>query len=109
MATKTIGNPLSWISARLVEAEQHAEAIAEHVTGEEMAEPTARTIGMSDLRAALAAGIEDFREMRTDVIFICLLYPVIGSTCLRGQSIRVDGLVPIIFGVSNGEGKKAHT
>lgn len=100
MTTKTIGNPLSWISARLVDAEHHAEAIAEHVSGEDMAEPRARAIGITDLRAALAAGIEDFRELRTDVIFICLLYPLIGMVLIYAafDSDLVPILGPIISG-----------
>jgi uncharacterized membrane protein len=38
--------------------------------------PMVRKIGMTDLRDALAKGIEDFREIPTHVIFLSLIYPV---------------------------------
>src|SRR5262245_42113391 len=40
--------------------------------------PKVRAIGLGDLRHALAKGLDDFRAMPTHVIFLGLLYPVIG-------------------------------
>ena len=40
--------------------------------------PSVRRIGMADLRDALAQGLADFQANRTDVIFLCVIYPVIG-------------------------------
>lgn len=37
-----------------------------------------RRIGLADLRYALAKGYEDFGSNRTDVIFLCVLYPLVG-------------------------------
>lgn len=40
--------------------------------------PAAREISAGDLAAALALGVKDFAASRTDVAFLCLIYPVIG-------------------------------
>ena len=37
-----------------------------------------RKIGASDLRAALSEGWDDFMDMRGDIIFLMILYPLIG-------------------------------
>ena len=40
--------------------------------------PVVRSIGMADLRDAFAKGVDDFRAMPTHVIFLSLIYPIIG-------------------------------
>ena len=47
------------------------------------APPAIRTIGFADLRAALVQGWADFTAHRTDVMFLCLLYPVLGLVLFR--------------------------
>lgn len=42
------------------------------------AEPVVRKIGLSDLKDALAKGFTDFWAMPTHVVFIGLIYPIIG-------------------------------
>jgi uncharacterized membrane protein len=42
-----------------------------------------RKIDAGDLRAALAAGWADFAANRTDVIFLCVLYPIVGIVLSR--------------------------
>ena len=42
------------------------------------APPAVRRIGLGDLWNALARGVADFEANRTDVIFLCVIYPVIG-------------------------------
>jgi uncharacterized membrane protein len=57
--------------------------------------PTIRRIGLADLREALKLGVRDYGEHRTDVLFLCLIYPVIGLVLARislGQH-----LLPLIF------------
>ncbi len=51
-----------------------------------MAEPGIRRIGIADLRAALRAGMEDFRASPTQMMFLCLLYPIIGLVAARAFS-----------------------
>jgi uncharacterized membrane protein len=40
--------------------------------------PAVRRIGLADLRHALERGFEDFAANRTDVIFLCVIYPLVG-------------------------------
>ena len=45
--------------------------------------PVIRKIGMTDLKDALAKGVDDFRAFPTHVIFLCLIYPVVGLMLAR--------------------------
>lgn len=45
--------------------------------------PEVRRIGLADLKAALESGLADFTANRTDVMFICLIYAVIGIVLAR--------------------------
>jgi uncharacterized membrane protein len=49
--------------------------------GETPARPVVRKIGLADLNDALAKGIADFWAMPTHVLYLGILYPVIGSFC----------------------------
>lgn len=42
--------------------------------------PVVRTIGFADLRQALAQGFADFMVMPTHVVFLSLIYPIVGLT-----------------------------
>jgi uncharacterized membrane protein len=61
-----------------------------------------RTITSADLRAALREGWADFMEMRGDLIFVGLLYPLIGvvaaTVIIGGQLLPL--LLPILAGVA---------
>ena len=97
----TIGNPLSWGVKQMGAAGRGVRHAAEHAGGDgEMALPTIRRIGMSDLRAALKMGFADFVAMRSDVLMACLLYPVIG-VCL-GWFAGHRGMMPVIFPLVSG-------
>jgi uncharacterized membrane protein len=45
--------------------------------------PRVRTIGIADIRDALARGIDDFAAMPTHAIFLCLIYPIVGLFLAR--------------------------
>ncbi|MBX9846272.1 MAG: DUF2189 domain-containing protein [Xanthobacteraceae bacterium] len=45
--------------------------------------PSIRTIRPADLRNALAKGIDDFMEMPSHVVFLSLIYPIIGVVLAR--------------------------
>jgi uncharacterized membrane protein len=62
--------------------------------------PTVRRIGLADLRAALARGVEDFEANRTDVIFLCVIYPLLGL--ILGRLASGYGLLPLIFPLASG-------
>ena len=64
-------------------------------TPDSAALPEIRRIGAADLRWALAAGWKDFREMRGDLLFLGLLYPVV---CLVAVVVTFnDPLLPLFF------------
>lgn len=46
-------------------------------------EPAVRTIGMADIRDALAKGWDDFMAMPSHAIFLALIYPVVGLVLFR--------------------------
>lgn len=50
------------------------------------AAPGVRTIGLGDLREALRAGIEDFAAKPSHLIFIGLIYPIVGVVLARWSS-----------------------
>jgi uncharacterized membrane protein len=62
--------------------------------------PAVRRIGVTDLRDALARGLADFEANRTDVIFLCVIYPVIGL--ILGRLASGNGLLPLLFPLASG-------
>jgi uncharacterized membrane protein len=61
--------------------------------------PTVRKIGMTDLKDALAKGIEDFRAIPTHVIFLSLIYPV---GALIVAQLTLNDLVHLFFPLAAG-------
>ena len=98
-----IRNPIEWGWDKLKGA-GHAVGSAAHAVegGEETrnAPLAVRHITVADLGAALAKGVKDFGACRTDVIFICLIYPVVGLV-LAQMAFGYD-LVPLIFPLGAG-------
>ena len=45
--------------------------------------PVIRTIGVMDLKDVLARGMSDFSAMPTHVVFLCLIYPIVGLILAR--------------------------
>ena len=45
--------------------------------------PAIRHIGVADLGHVIARGLDDFAAYRTDVIFLCVLYPLVGLILAR--------------------------
>jgi uncharacterized membrane protein len=101
MTQQTIGNPLSWSIRTARDASQHLGAVA-HRVGDAASGPLpdVRLITTDDLREALRRGFDDFMACRSDVIFLCLLYPVMGLTLVW---LALDAaLLPLIFPVLSG-------
>lgn len=98
---ETIGNPASWIAKEVKAASAYTGSVAGRVrSGEEVAEPELRRIEVSDLRDALRKGIEDFAAVRSDVAFLCILYPIIGA-CLAWLAFQ-GNLLPLLFPMVSG-------
>lgn len=98
---KTIGNPLSWSAKTLGSAADHAAAITDRAAIHDGdAEPEIQTITMDDLRASLRQGFADFTEFRSDVMFICIVYPLMGALLV---AIALQGsLVQLVFPIVSG-------
>lgn len=62
--------------------------------------PRIRRLEMEDLRIALRKGFDDFSACRSDVVFICLLYPIIGIFLAWAAFQRE--LLPLLFPVMSG-------
>jgi len=62
--------------------------------------PAVRLIGPRDLRDALAKGLEDFWAMPTHVIFLSLIYPVIGLAL--GRAMFGYDLIPLLYPLAAG-------
>jgi uncharacterized membrane protein len=64
-------------------------------SGARAADPVVRMIGLDDLRDAVAKGIDDFRAMPTHVIFLAVIYPLVGLFLAR-MTFGYD-VLPILF------------
>lgn len=78
MTERTIGNPLSWSAQRLAGIGRGVGHAIDGIGGHQIARPRVNRIELSDLRMALGEGARDFAALRSDVIFLVALYPVIG-------------------------------
>ena len=92
----TIGNPLSWAFSALRSTFGYASSVANSVGSQAIAGkdvPQIRTLTLDDLREALRKGWADVMAFRSDVVFVCLLYPVIGGVlaalALKGNSLQL--------------------
>src|SRR5260221_5724443 len=80
--------------------EQVAKTLDGAWNGNDAAMPTVGRIGAADLREALRKGFADFGAYRTDVVFLCLLYPVVGL--ILSRLIWGFGMLPLIFPLASG-------
>src|SRR5207302_1557906 len=62
--------------------------------------PVVRSIGPSDLKDALARGLDDFWAMPTHVVFISLLYPIVGFAL--GCASFGYNLIPLLYPLAAG-------
>lgn len=62
--------------------------------------PAVRRIGFGDLRDALARGRDDFAAYRTDVVFLCVVYPLVGLVLAR-LAFGYE-LLPLVFPLASG-------
>lgn len=100
---RTIGNPLSWTFGAIRSAFGYAASVARSVGDQAAAgtdTPEIRTLTLQDLRIALRKGWADVMAFRSDVVFVCLLYPVIGGvlTVLAVQGNSLQLVFPTLSG-----------
>lgn len=98
----TIRNPIEWGVDQLRQASRHTASMGQSVQGPSVGSslPAVRKIDIDDLAKALRMGFEDFKAFRTDVLFLGLIYPLIGILLAWSAfEYRVLPLLaPIAFG-----------
>jgi uncharacterized membrane protein len=99
-----IRNPVEWGLSQLkvgaLGLEATGRAIGRTEDNLHSPMPTIRRIGRDDLRDALVKGFADFGTYRTDVIFLCVFYPIVGLVLAR--LAFGDGLLPLLFPFASG-------
>ena len=99
----TIRNPVEWGSetfrqgTHALGAGGHAVYHQEDING---LVPAICRIGVEDLKDALRKGIEDFGVYRTDVIFLCLIYPIAGIVLAR--AVFGGDMLQLLFPLASG-------
>jgi uncharacterized membrane protein len=100
----TIRNPVEWGLDQVRHAAHGLESVGRGVRHVQetahSARPVVRRIGVADLGAALAKGLHDFGAYRSDVIFLCLFYPIVGL--VLGRFVFGTGLLPLLFPLATG-------
>ena len=91
-----IRNPGEWGADELKRVGDAVKSTGRAVQGqEESGTPKIRQLASDDLKQVLKQGLDDFAVYRSDVVFICLIYPVIGLFLTR-MTFQYD-LLPLLF------------
>ncbi|MBB5045784.1 putative membrane protein [Rhodopseudomonas rhenobacensis] len=79
-----------------------AAAPSQHATpqAQRAAPPAIRKIGLSDLRATLRLGWEDFKAVPSHAIMLCVIYPVLGLVLAR--AVLGYSVLPLLFPMAAG-------
>jgi uncharacterized membrane protein len=100
----TIRNPIEWSGAQFVQAAHVAESL--HRSLHHMQDtvhspmPTVRRITTTDVWQSLRQGFADFEAYRTDVIFLCGTYALVGLVAAR--IALGSNLLPLLFPLASG-------
>jgi uncharacterized membrane protein len=100
----TIRNPVEWgVSQVKLAADvvgQASHAVYHPKEDLNALAPEVRHIRTSDLWDAIAHGYEDFKAYRTDVVFLSVIYPLLGLVIARA-ALGHD-LLPLLFPIATG-------
>ena len=100
----TIRNPVEWAADQLRDTAHQLQSMGHTVRGEEAgtvsARPVVRRIEIADLKEALAKGFVDLGACRSDILFIGLIYPVVGL--LLAWFAFDHEILPLLFPVVSG-------
>ena len=91
----TIGNPASWFMQTIRRSSLHLKEGAAELGGDTDAPIELRDLHIADLKIALRKGYADFVALRTDVMFIVLIYPIVGLVLTLFAVNRE--LLPLLF------------
>jgi uncharacterized membrane protein len=99
-----IRHPLEWGADQLRTAnlavERASHSLHSPADLREAALPAVRRIELADLADVLASGLRDFGAYRTDVIFLCIIYPLAGLI-LASVAFGYD-MLPMLFPLASG-------
>ena len=99
-----IRNPIEWSVDQVRTAGtalgQTGHAVRRHNETEESSLPAVRRIGLADLKEVLLKGLDDFGAYRTDVIFLCIIYPIAGLVLAR-LAFGYE-MLPLLFPLASG-------
>jgi len=100
----TIRNPIEWGADKVKGVTRYLAAVGRSLRGtkptERVVQLNVRQIRIAELRDVLAQGFDDFKAFRTDVVFVCFIYPVIGLVLAR---FAFDySLLPLLFPIASG-------
>ncbi|MGF1612103.1 MAG: DUF2189 domain-containing protein [Kiloniellales bacterium] len=95
----TIRNPIEWGADQFRHAASHVDSTGRSLRSSE-ALPAVRQISIAELRDVLRKGLDDFAACRTDVVFLCIIYPVAGIVLAR-FAFNYD-MLPLLFPLASG-------
>jgi uncharacterized membrane protein len=102
--TEPIRNPVEW-SVDQMRNLGHALGVAGHAVGHtketlHSPAPTLQRIHASELKDVIRKGFADFGAYRTDVVAICVIYPVVGL--LLARAVFGHAMIPLLFPLASG-------
>jgi len=99
-----IRNPVEWGWDQLTLAAVTVGALGRSLGGREASRdaplPAVRSITATELKDALSRGLDDLGAYRTDVVFLCLIYPLVGIA-LAWVTFGYE-MLPLLFPVASG-------
>ena len=99
-----IRHPLEWgadqVRTANLAVERASHSLHSPADMDEAALPAVRKIELADLADVLASGLRDFGAYRTDVIFLCIIYPLAGLL-LASVAFGYD-MLPMLFPLASG-------
>ena len=98
-----IQSPFAWIGDQLDRAFHQIGSANDEQYWHQDRRPGAlaiRRLGLADVGEALTKGLADFATNRTDVIFLCVIYPLVGL--VLGRLASGYDVVPLLFPLASG-------
>lgn len=102
--SSTIRNPIEWSGAQIVAVAHAAETVGDRVDHMRQTAhsptPAVRRIAYAEVWQSLARGAADFTAYRSDVLFLCSTYALVGLVMAR-IAFNMD-LLPLLFPLASG-------
>ncbi len=93
-----IRNPIEW-AIDLFKHDEHDTSRAQEEVHHDT-HPPVRRVSVADLKECLALGAKDFGANRSDVVMLCIIYPIAGLILARAASGYE--LLPLVFPLASG-------